>query len=59
MVRSGKQFKESPKEVKEVEEDNMEQNKDTTRTLETTSSEIPLSQQSALVKAYVPPILFP
>ncbi|XP_024035502.1 uncharacterized protein LOC127899262 [Citrus sinensis] len=37
----------------------MEQIKDTTRTSETGSAEIPQSQQSAPVKAYVPPIPFP
>ena len=59
ILRNGRQRENLPKEVKEVEEDNMEQTKDTTRTFETASTEIPQSQQSALVKAYVPPIPFP
>ena len=58
-LRNGRQLEDPPKEVKEVGEDNIEQIKDTTRTSETASAEIPQSQQSAPVKAYIPPIPFP
>ena len=38
MLRNGRQLEDLPKEVQEIEEDNMEQTKDTTRTSETASA---------------------